>query len=86
MRTFIACCTIVALASACSSPPADSAPASASATPPTADVAARDAAAHKAHENYVRVINSNNLDSLMSMMTDDVVFLSAGAKPIVGKA
>ena len=40
----------------------------------------------QAHENYVRVINSNNIDSLMSMMTDDVVFLAAGAKPIVGKA
>jgi Ketosteroid isomerase homolog len=33
----------------------------------------------------VRVINSNDLDSLMSMMTDDVVFLAADAKPIIGK-
>ena len=51
-----------------------------------ADSAARDSAAHRAHENYVRVINSNNLDSLMSMMSDDVVFLAANDKPIVGKA
>ena len=50
------------------------------------DPAARDTAAHKAHENYVRVINSNNVDELASMFTDDVVFLAAGSKPIVGKA
>jgi len=49
------------------------------------DAAASDAAAHKAHENYVRVINSNNTDSLMSMLTEDVVYLSSGAKPFVGK-
>ena len=50
------------------------------------DPAARDTAAHKAHENYVRVINSNNVDELASMFTDDVMFLAAGSKPIVGKA
>ena len=50
------------------------------------DPAARDTAAHKAHENYVRVINSINIDELASMFTDDVVFLAAGSKPIVGKA
>jgi ketosteroid isomerase-like protein len=59
-------------------------PQSVSAAP--GDSSARDEAAHKAHENYVRVINSNNIDELASMFTDDVVFLAAGAKPIVGKA
>lgn len=53
---------------------------------PHADTAAPEAAAHRAHENYVRAINSNNIDQLASMFTDDVVFLAAGAKPIVGKA
>lgn len=48
--------------------------------------AAADSAAHAAHANYVRVINSNNIDSLTSMLTDDVVFLAANAKPMVGKA
>lgn len=33
----------------------------------------------------MRVINSNNIDSLASMLTDDVVFLAANDKPIVGK-
>jgi len=51
-----------------------------------ADSVARDSAAHRAHANYVRVINSNNTDSLASMLTDDVVFLAANEKPIVGKA
>ena len=51
-----------------------------------ADSAARDSAAHRAQANYVRVINSNNTDSLASMLTDDVIFLAANEKPIVGKA
>lgn len=34
----------------------------------------------------MRVINSNNIDSLASMLTDDVVFLAANAPPVVGKA
>lgn len=79
MRHVIGCCTIIALITACSAPTPESKPAS----EPIAK--AVDSAAHLAHENYVRVINSNNLDSLMSMMTDDVVFLAAGGKPIIGK-
>lgn len=75
MRIMIAVCIIASLATACTSP-----------TPKAADTTASDEAAHKAHENYVRVINSNNIDSLTSMFTDDVVFLAAGDKPIVGKA
>jgi ketosteroid isomerase-like protein len=84
MRSVVACCTIVALV-ACSAPSADSKPQTNTSTSQPADMAARDSAAHKAHENYVRVINSNNIDSLMSMMTDDVIFLAADSKPIVGK-
>jgi ketosteroid isomerase-like protein len=85
MRKIIGCCSIIAILSACSVPSSESkSPAAASIS--SADSAARDAAAHKAHENYVRVINSNNIDSLTSMFTDDVIFLAANAKPIVGKA
>ena len=79
MRHIIGFCTIVAVVAACSSPKSEATPASSA---PAVDTAA----ANKAHENYVRVINSNNMDSLMSMMTDDVVFLAAGSKPIIGKA
>jgi len=43
-------------------------------------------AAHQAHQNYVDAINSNNLDSLNGMLTDDVVFLSAGEPVMVGRA
>ena len=53
---------------------------------PAADSADRDEGAHKARETYVRMINSNNIDELVSMFTDDVVFLAAGTKPVVGKA
>lgn len=53
---------------------------------PAADSADRDEGAHKIHETYVRVINSNNIDELVSMFTDDVVSLAAGATPVVGKA
>ena len=75
---------LVALAAACSTsaPP----PPAARAGVTAADSAARDSAAHRAHANYVRVINSNNTDSLAAMLTDDVVFLAANEKPMVGKA
>ena len=79
--------SLILLAGACSpAAPAksDAGPGAAGAT--ASDAAARDSAAHLAHENYVRVINSNNIDSLASMLTDDVVFLAAGEKPMVGKA
>ena len=79
MRKIIGCFTIAALVAACSAPSSESKPA-------PADSAAINEAAHHAHENYVRVINSNNIDSLTSMFTDDVIFLAANSKPIIGKA
>ncbi len=48
--------------------------------------AAVDSTARLAHEAYTTAINSNNLDSLTGMFTEDVVFLAAHAPPIVGKA
>lgn len=53
---------------------------------PTTDGAPADATAHLAHEAYTTAINSNNLDSLTEMFTEDIVFLAAHAPPIVGKA
>ena len=47
--------------------------------------AATDSAANLAHEAYTTAINSNNLDSLAEMFTEDVVFLAAHSPPIVGK-
>jgi ketosteroid isomerase-like protein len=47
--------------------------------------AAEDTTAHLAHEAYTTAINSNNLDSLTGMFTEDVVFLAAHSPPIVGK-
>lgn len=76
MRTSIGVVTIVTLA-ACS-PKGDKAPVVAH--------TASDSTAHLAHEAYTSAINSNNLDSLSGMFTDDVVFLAAHAPPIVGKA
>lgn len=45
-----------------------------------------DPAAHLAHEEYVTAINSNNLETLLGMLTDDVVFMAPNDKPYVGKA
>ena len=42
-------------------------------------------AAHLTHQNYVNAINSNDLDSVMAMFTEDVVFLYPKASPIIGK-
>ena len=50
-----------------------------------AGAALADDAAHRAHEDYVTAINSNNIDTLMGMLTDDVVFMAPGAAPMVGK-
>jgi ketosteroid isomerase-like protein len=84
MRRALVHCTIFLLAAACSAPAPPPAKTGAGLT--AADSTARDSAAHQAHANYVRVINSNNIDSLASMLTDDVIFLAANDKPIVGKA
>ena len=53
---------------------------------PAAVADADDSTAHLAHEAYTTAINSNNLDSLAAIFTEDVVFLAAHAPPIVGKA
>src|SRR3954451_20510218 len=47
---------------------------------------ASDSSAHQAPEAYVTAINSNNLETLLGVLTDDVVFLSAHEAPMVGKA
>jgi ketosteroid isomerase-like protein len=44
----------------------------------TATAAGDDPGAHHAHEAYVTAINSNNLDTLLGVLTEDVVFLAAG--------
>jgi len=41
--------------------------------------------ARQAHETYTTAINSNNLQSLMAMFTDDIVFLSPNEPVVVGK-
>ena len=45
-----------------------------------------DAAAHLAHDAYVTAINSNDLDTLLGMLTEDVVFLAPQEPVMVGKA
>ena len=47
---------------------------------------ASDSRAQQAHEAYVTAINSNDLNTLLGVLTDDVVFLSAHEAPMVGKA
>jgi ketosteroid isomerase-like protein len=51
-----------------------------------AGTAAADATAQQAHQAYTTAINSNNLDSLLAMFTEDVVFLSPNEPVLVGKA
>jgi len=75
VRTVFEIFAVVAFSAACSAP----------ATQPVANGAASEASAHQAHEAYVTAINSNNLDSLFGMLTDDVVFLSANEPVMVGK-
>ena len=81
-RTLLAC--LLPLLAACSPTPAAQGATGAGPTPP--DSVARDSAAHQAHANYVQAINSNQIDAFAAMLTDDVVFLAANEKPLVGKA
>lgn len=53
---------------------------------PAAESAAADATAHQAFEAYVSAINANDLESLLAMLTEDVVFLSPHEPVMVGKA
>lgn len=39
-----------------------------------------------AHGSYVAAINSNDVDTLMSDLTDDIVYQAPGAPEVVGKA
>jgi tryptophan-rich sensory protein len=45
-----------------------------------------DVDAHTAHQSYVAAINSNNLDTLLGVLTDDVVFMPPNDKPRIGKS
>jgi ketosteroid isomerase-like protein len=74
VRYVVAAVTVILLSAACGTP--TQRPATSSA----------DAAAHQAHEAYVTAINSNDLATLLDMLTDDVVFLSAHEPVMVGKA
>jgi len=73
MRTSLATFAVITLCAACSAP----------APQPGSNTAVSDAAAHQAHDAYVTAINSNDLDSLLGMLTDDVVFLSANEPVMV---
>jgi uncharacterized protein (TIGR02246 family) len=48
-------------------------------------MSADDPAAHLAHEAYVEAINSNDVERMLDVMTDDVVFMAPGAPVMVGK-
>ncbi|MCB2229816.1 nuclear transport factor 2 family protein [bacterium] len=74
MRTILAALAVIFIAG-CSQQAADQ----------SADHAAIDPAAHQAHENYVAAINSNDLDSLLEMFTDDVVFMAPNSPVMEGK-
>lgn len=79
MRTFLALTVIVVLAG-CNQGTSEQNEAA-----QTNVNAAAEASAHQAHENYVAAINSNQLDSILGMLTDDVIFLAANAPVMVGK-
>ena len=74
MRFVLGVVTVSLLSAACGTP---------STQPGTSSA---DAAAHQAHQAYVTAINSNDLTTLLDMLTDDVVYLSAHEPVMVGKA
>jgi len=76
MRRAVLVVVIAVICAACSAPGSQ----------PAATPAGDDPAAHQAHEAYVTAINSNNLDTLLGVLTEDVVFLAPQEPVMVGKA
>ena len=74
MRFVLGVVTVSLLSAACGTP---------SKQPGTSSA---DAAAHQAHQAYVTAINSNDVTTLLDMLTDDVVYLSAHEPVMVRKA
>ena len=73
-KLVLATATLAVLAS-CSAKPAGA--------PGAVDVQAIEKAAHG---GYVAAINSDDVDTLMSDLTDDIVYQAPGAPEVVGKA
>lgn len=46
---------------------------------------APDASTHDLHENYVAAINSNDIERILALMSDDVVFQVPGEAELIGK-
>jgi ketosteroid isomerase-like protein len=46
---------------------------------------AGEAAVHRAHDDFVSAINSNDLDSILEMLTHDVVFMPPNSPRLIGK-
>ena len=44
-----------------------------------------DSAAHAAHDAYVNAINSNDVDTLLETVTEDIVYLPPNSAAIIGK-
>lgn len=44
-----------------------------------------ESAAHEAHQAYVDAINSNDVERMLAMLTDDVVFLPPNSPVMIGK-
>lgn len=75
MRNLLQSLALLASVAACSTPGSHSG----------VEHAAREAAAHQAHANYVAAINSNELDAVMDMLTEDIVFLAPNQPTLIGK-
>jgi ketosteroid isomerase-like protein len=51
----------------------------------TSPPAAAEAALRRAHEHFVATINSNDVDRLLALCTDDFVMLAPESPPMIGK-
>lgn len=72
-RRFVLAAGAAALAGGCCAPCSTASPSD-------------DPAAHLAHQAYVDAINSNRVERMLDVMTDDVVFLAPNAPVMSGKA
>jgi ketosteroid isomerase-like protein len=73
--TCVAIATLLIATTGCSRTPASVSPA-----------ASTEAIEHAAHGGYVAAINSNDVETLMGSLTDDIVYQAPGGPEVIGKA
>ena len=84
LRSSLLLAVALAFTAACGQAPSQPAPASP--PPPVRTAADDEVSVHQAHTAYLAAINSNQLETFLGTVADDVVFIAPNSPPVEGKA